>query len=68
MPKLYRTPWLLVAPLLMASAVAAQQQTPPTPLPPGQTVDPFPQPIAATEGVITVGVPRCLTLTALLHE
>jgi glucose/arabinose dehydrogenase len=28
--------------------------TPPAPLPPGQTNEPFPQPIARTEGVITV--------------
>lgn len=42
--------------LLTAVAVSAQQQTQPAPLPPGQTTDPFPQPIAATEGVITVGV------------
>jgi hypothetical protein len=41
--------------LLTAAAVSAQQ-TQPAPLPPGQTTDPFPQPIAATEGVITVGV------------
>jgi Glucose / Sorbosone dehydrogenase len=48
--------FVLVA-LLAASAVSAQRQTQPAPpLQPGQTADPFPQPIAAAEGVITVGV------------
>jgi hypothetical protein len=47
----------VVAALLAASTLSAQRQTPPAaPLLPGQTADPFPQPIAATEGVITVGV------------
>ncbi|HET9359855.1 MAG TPA: hypothetical protein VFO58_08895, partial [Vicinamibacterales bacterium] len=46
----------VLAALLTAAAVSAQRQTQPAPLPPGQTTDPFPQPIAATEGVITVGV------------
>jgi hypothetical protein len=49
----YTTRFVLTA-LLTASAVFAQQ--PPAPLPPGQTTDPFPAPIAATEGVIRVGV------------
>jgi hypothetical protein len=44
------------AALLMASTVLAQQQPPAAPLPPGQTTDPFPQPIEARQGVITVGV------------
>jgi hypothetical protein len=49
---------LVLATLLTASAVFAQRQgqPPAPPLLPGQTADPFPQPIAATEGVITVGV------------
>jgi hypothetical protein len=48
---------LVLAALLTASAVSAQRQTQPAPpLLPGQTADPFPQLIAATEGVITVGV------------
>jgi Glucose / Sorbosone dehydrogenase len=52
-----RTTRLVMAAVLTASTVFAQQQTQPaTPLLPGQTADPFPQPIAATEGVITVGV------------
>jgi glucose/arabinose dehydrogenase len=47
----------VLAALLTVAAVSAQQQTQqPAALPPGQTTDPFPQPIAATEGVITVGV------------
>lgn len=46
---------LLMATTLTASAVSAQQPQP-APLPPGQTTDPFPAPIAATEGVIRVGV------------
>jgi hypothetical protein len=40
----------------MASGVLAQQPTPPVPLQPGQTADPFPQAIEANQGVITVGV------------
>jgi hypothetical protein len=48
---------LVVAALVTASTVSAQRQgQPPPPLLPGQTADPFAQPIAATEGVITVGV------------
>jgi hypothetical protein len=46
---------LVLAALVAASAVSAQQPQP-APLPPGQTTDPFPAPIAATEGVIRVGV------------
>jgi glucose/arabinose dehydrogenase len=47
---------LVLAALLTSSAVLAQQQPPPAPLPPGQTTDPFPAPIEARQGVITVGV------------
>jgi hypothetical protein len=47
---------LVLAALLTASSVFAQQQGQPAPLPPGQTTDPFPAPIAPTEGVIRVGV------------
>jgi hypothetical protein len=46
---------LVMATILTASAVSAQQPQPAT-LAPGQTTDPFPAPIAATEGVIRVGV------------
>jgi hypothetical protein len=47
----------VLAALLTASSVFAQQQPPqPVPLQPGQTADPFPQPIEARQGVITVGV------------
>ena len=47
----------VLAALLTASSVFAQQQPPqPAPLQPGQTADPFPQPIEARQGVITVGV------------
>ncbi len=47
---------LVVAVLLATTSALAQRGGPPEPLPPGQTTDPFPAPIAATEGVITVGV------------
>jgi len=47
---------LVIAALLAASVVVFCQQQPPGPLPPGQTNDPFPAPINATEGVIRVGV------------
>jgi hypothetical protein len=48
---------MVLAALLSVSAVSAQRQTQPAPpLQPGETADPFPAPIAATEGVITVGV------------
>jgi Glucose / Sorbosone dehydrogenase len=46
---------LVLAALLTASTVFAQQPQP-APLSPGQTADPFPQPIEARQGVITVGV------------
>jgi Glucose / Sorbosone dehydrogenase len=46
---------LAMATILTASAVSAQQPQP-APLPPGQTADPFPAPIAATDGVIRVGI------------
>jgi glucose/arabinose dehydrogenase len=39
---------------LAGSSAAQGRGGPQTPLPPGQTNDPFPQPIAGTEGVITV--------------
>jgi hypothetical protein len=47
---------LIVAASLMASPVFGQQPAPTAPLPPGQTADPFPAPIAATEGVVRVNV------------
>jgi hypothetical protein len=51
-----RTTRFLLASMLTASGVLAQQPTQPVPLQPGQTADPFPQPIEARQGVITVGV------------
>jgi len=45
--------------LLLATAVPGAQRRggpPPGPLPPGQSNDPFPEPIEATEGVIRVNV------------
>jgi glucose/arabinose dehydrogenase len=46
---------LVAVSFLGVSPAAAQQPAAPgQPLPPGQTNDPFPQPIASTEGVITV--------------
>jgi hypothetical protein len=47
---------LCVAALFIASSVGAQQPSAPAPLPPGQSNDPFPTPIAVTEGVIRVNV------------
>jgi hypothetical protein len=53
-----RTTRLVMAAVLTASTVFAQRQTQPaTPLLPGQTADPFPQPIAgrnATEVIATL--------------
>ncbi|MGQ0735755.1 MAG: PQQ-dependent sugar dehydrogenase [Acidobacteriota bacterium] len=48
------TTWLLSAVLVIAAPVAAQPPGQTVPLPPGQTNDPFPTPIAAKEGTITV--------------
>jgi hypothetical protein len=45
-----------IAALVIASPHAAQQPPAPVSLPPGQTNDPFPSPIAASEGVIRVNV------------
>ena len=47
---------LVLAVMLTASPALAQRGGPPEPLAPGQSNDPFPTPIAATEGVIRVGV------------
>jgi glucose/arabinose dehydrogenase len=47
---------IVLGALVTASAILAQQPAAPAPLPPGQTTDPFRAPIAATEGVIRVGV------------
>ena len=47
---------LCLVTLLVAPSLAAQQPAAPAPLPPGQSNDPFPSPIAATEGVIRVNV------------
>lgn len=55
MTQILRTPALLA--LLIATAAKpspAQQPAPQEPLPPGQTNNPFPQPITAGEGVIVV--------------
>lgn len=54
---------LAAALLLMPLGVLAQAPaSPPQPLPPGQTDDPFPGPIAATEGVIRVNVQEFASL------
>ena len=47
---------LVLAVMLTASPALAQRGGPPEPLAPGQSNDPFPAPIAATDGVIRVGV------------
>ena len=47
---------LCVAALLVASTQATQQPPEPAPLPPGQSNDPFPSPIVASEAVIRVNV------------
>jgi hypothetical protein len=46
----------LVLTVLFTTAAVFAQQPQPAPLPPGQTTDPFPQPIEPRQGVITVGV------------
>jgi hypothetical protein len=46
----------LLALLLVASPALAQPRGQAAPLPPGQSADPFPAPIAATDGVIRVNV------------
>lgn len=48
--------------LLSASPAAAQQPAPPAPLPPGQTANPFPQPIARDADVIAVTLREFATL------
>jgi hypothetical protein len=62
---------LLLAPVVFAQApappvspppVAAPPTQKPAPLPPGQTNDPFPAPIAAVDGVVRVGVAEFATL------
>ena len=55
-------PRLVLAVLLTATSALAQRGGPPEPLAPGQSNDPFPTPIAATEGVIRVGVREFATL------
>jgi len=48
---------VVILAVLMAPVVFSQQQRPaPPPLQPGETNDPFPNPIPATEGAIRVGV------------
>jgi Glucose / Sorbosone dehydrogenase len=50
---------------LLTAPVLAQNPAPPgapAPLPPGQTNDPYPQPIAATEGMVRVNVQEFATL------
>jgi hypothetical protein len=50
-------PLCLIVSLLAAPVLAqGRRGAPPEPLPPGQTNDPFPEPIEATEGVIAVNV------------
>ncbi|MCC7181336.1 MAG: PQQ-dependent sugar dehydrogenase [Acidobacteria bacterium] len=54
---------LLATPAVFAQVPAAPRPgQPPAPLPPGQTDDPFPGPIPATEGVIRVNVAEFATL------
>ena len=53
---------LLLAALLISSPAAAQPPQPAAPLPPGQTNNPFPQPIEATDGIIKVGAREFATL------
>jgi hypothetical protein len=50
------TSHIFLATLLIASPALAQPPSQPSPLPPGQSNDPFAAPIAATEGVRTVNV------------
>ncbi len=54
---------LIALSLLMGAPIVAQAPAqPPAPLPPGQTNDPYLQPIAATEGVIRVNAREFATL------
>jgi hypothetical protein len=55
-----------VAALAVAVGPMLLAQTPP--LPPGQTTDPFPNPIPATEGVIRVGVREFASLPDIAGE
>jgi glucose/arabinose dehydrogenase len=55
-------PRLVLVVLLTATSALAQRGGPTEPLLPGQSNDPFPAPIAATEGVIRVGVREFATL------
>lgn len=52
----------LIALTVLLPAPPAAAQPPTAPLPPGQTNDPFPAPIAASEGVIRIGVREFATL------
>jgi len=60
--------WLMTAPIVAqgpaqpAAPAVPAAPVPPAPLPPGQTNDPYPQPIAATEGVIRVNASEFATL------
>jgi hypothetical protein len=47
---------VFLATLVAASSALAQTRGEPAPLPPGQSIDPFPTAIAATDGVIRVNV------------
>lgn len=50
----YLIPVIVAGSFVFAASPALAQRGQPAPLPPGQTTDPFPAPIPATEGVITV--------------
>ncbi len=52
----------ILAALLVSSSVAAQPPQPAAPLPPGQSNDPFPQPIESVVGVIKVNAREFATL------
>jgi hypothetical protein len=53
MPR-FSTALIVAVAIVLPGTPLAQRGGPPAPLPPGQTNDPFPDPIPATEGVITV--------------
>jgi len=53
---------LVLAILLISSPALAQPRGQTAPLPPGQSNDPFPAPIAASDGVIRVGVRELASL------
>ena len=69
-PMMFVTALGALALFTSSNAWAQGRGTPTAPLPAGQTNEPFPQPIARTEGVITVtsaNSRRCLISTASLR-